>query len=107
MKNKKSTVIRLIVCVAIVAILIVLGKFANFFTIDFSTINFNYENLLRVILMAAAVLAVETVLVIILSFIKPKSHRGQSIVSILSSLMKYIREKNISYKKYALEDELV
>ena len=24
-----------------------------------------------------------------------------------SSLMKYIREKNISYKKYALEDELV
>ncbi|MBQ9467521.1 MAG: mechanosensitive ion channel family protein [Clostridia bacterium] len=40
--------------------------------------------------MAAAVLAVETVLVIILSFIKPKSHRGQSIVSILSSLMKYI-----------------
>lgn len=90
MKNKKSTVIRLIVCVAIVAILIVLGKFANFFTIDFSTINFNYENLLRVILMAAAVLAVETVLVIILSFIKPKSHRGQSIVSILSSLMKYI-----------------
>lgn len=24
-----------------------------------------------------------------------------------SGLMKYIREKNISYKKYALEDELV
>ena len=90
MKNKKSMVIRFAVCAVIVALLIVLGKVAGLFTIDFSTVTFSYQNVLKILLMAAAVLAIETLIVFILSFIKPKSHRGQSIVSVLSSLMKYV-----------------
>lgn len=90
MKNKKSMVVRLIVCAVIVTALVLLGHFTKLFPLDFSTINFNYQNLLRLVLMAAAVLAAETLIVLILSCIKPKSHRGKSLVSVFSSLMKYI-----------------
>ena len=90
MKSKKSLVVRLIVCAVILAALIPLGFVTKVFDdIDFSNL-FKASTLLKLVIMIAAVLIVETIIVAILSVPKPKSHRARSILSVVSSLMKYV-----------------
>ena len=83
-------IIKLVVCAAIIGAAIAIG----FATGEFKTENFSFKfdpaALLKVVLMAAAVIAAETILSLILTLPDPKSHRARSILSILASLLKYI-----------------
>ena len=91
MKNKKSVFLRIIICAVILAALIPVGIITK--TLDgFPAIGnpFTPKNLLNIAVMVACVLIIETLVVFILSLIKPKSHRAQSVISIVSSLMKYV-----------------
>ena len=90
MKNK-SALIRLIVCIVIVAILIPTGFLTKAFTFEsFKQISFSFSALWKLLIMIFSVLAVETLIVFVLGLPKPKSHRAQSVLSIVSSLMKYL-----------------
>ncbi len=92
MKPKKLTVrvITLIVCLAVAGIALLAGVLSG--AIDFSEveIHFNAGALLRTIVMAASVIAVVEVLSLLLAIPKPESHRMRSVLSILTSLLKYV-----------------
>ncbi len=92
MKPKKLTgrVITLIVCLAVAGIALLAGILSG--SIDFSEveIHFNAGALLRTIVMAASVIAVVEVLSLLLAIPKPESHRMRSVLSILTSLLKYV-----------------
>lgn len=90
--NKKSTIIRLCVCLGILAVLVPIGFFTNLFNFSevFNSNVFNVRSLLKVLLMAATVLAVETLIVFLLGLPQPDNHRARSVLSIVSSLMKYV-----------------
>jgi len=80
MKNKTvSTLIRLVVWAAL---------FFGARAAD-SSISGDYA-ILRVIAMTAAVLFCADFLLLVFSTIKPKSHRGKTVVSLLSSLTRYV-----------------
>ena len=90
MKNK-SAVIRLIVCVAVLGILIPVGFFTNLFNAqEFMNLNVSGASLLKVLVMALCVIAVETLIVVLLGIPNPKNHRVRSVLSVISSLMKYV-----------------
>ncbi|MBR6897943.1 MAG: mechanosensitive ion channel [Lachnospiraceae bacterium] len=92
MKPKKLTgrVITLIGCLAVAGIALLAGILSG--AIDFSEveIHFNAGALLRTIVMAASVIAVVEVLSLLLAIPKPESHRMRSVLSILTSLLKYV-----------------
>ena len=78
MGSRKNTLIQLIVCAVVaVAANLVVSKLWD-------------HAVMRVIGMAAAVIAVTTVLIFIMSLLKPESHRGKTLVTLLSSLLKYV-----------------
>ena len=85
----KSTLIRLIVCIVLLAILIPVGFATKLFD-DFKNIDFHTDAIWKLLLMAVCVIAVETLLVFLLSLPKPKSHRARSVLSIIASLLKYV-----------------
>ena len=92
MKNvKKAKIIRLIVCVCIIGAIFGIGALTNQFGFeDFKKISFDFTSLLKVAVMAAGVIAVETIVSFILSLFEPENHRARSMLSIISSLLKYI-----------------
>ena len=78
MGSRKNTLIQLIVCAVIaVAANLVVSRLWD-------------HAVMRVIGMAAAVIAVTTLLTFIMSLLKPASHRGKTLVTLLSSLLKYV-----------------
>ncbi len=92
MKKKSIAImIRLIICVSVLVTGIILAFVTRLFTPDiFGQINFDFGVLLRLIIMVACVLAAEALITFILSFIKPQNHRARSVISILSSVLKYV-----------------
>ncbi len=86
----KKKVIKLIISLVIIAVAVVIGVITK--AIDFTKIDLrmNFASILKVIIMALSVVAVETVLSLALSLPKPENHRARSVLSILSSLLKYI-----------------
>ncbi|MBO7376848.1 MAG: mechanosensitive ion channel family protein [Clostridia bacterium] len=58
--------------------------------LDFSKVEFNWTVLAKLILMIFSVIAAESLLVFLLSLPNPKHHRTKSIISVLSSLLKYV-----------------
>ena len=87
----KSAIIRLIVCVAVLATLIPVGIVTKLFNFEeLLKLNVSGASLVKVLIMTLSVIAVETLIVMILGIPKPKNHRVQSILSIVSSLMKYV-----------------
>lgn len=91
MKNKKSTLIRLIVCLAIMAVMIPVGAATKLLSLsELTKINFSAGALWKVIIMVLGVISVETVIVLLLGLPNLKSHRAHSVLSIISSLVKYI-----------------
>ena len=86
----KKKVIKLIISLVIIAIAVVIGVITK--AIDFTKIDLrmNFASILKVVIMALSVVAVETVLSLALSLPKPENHRARSVLSILSSLLKYI-----------------
>ena len=87
----KSAIIRLIVCVVILATLIPIGIATKLFDFEeLLKLNVSGASLVKVLIMALSVIAVETLIVMILGIPKPKNHRARSVLSIVSSLMKYV-----------------
>lgn len=90
-KKRKSKITGLIVCLAILAVAVPLGIFTKVFSLqELKNIVIDFSMILKVIIMAAAVIAIETLAVVILGLPKPKSHRIRSVLSITASLLKYI-----------------
>ena len=83
-------IIKLVVCVALIGAAIGVGFATGEFKAENFSIKFDPAALLKVVLMAAAVIAAETILSLILTLPNPKSHRARSILSILASLLKYV-----------------
>ena len=92
MKQGKGRIIRLIVCVALLAVLLPVGLLTKQFTFAElgKTVTFDLATLMKVVVMAAAVLAAETLIVLLLGLFAPQNHRARSVISIVSSLMKYL-----------------
>ncbi|MBQ7161849.1 MAG: mechanosensitive ion channel [Clostridia bacterium] len=91
MKNKTTgRIVKLVVCIAVFGLALLIGVLTHAFDFSKLNFNFNYRALLKVVIMAAAVIAAETVISLILTIPKPKNHRLRSVFSILASLLKYI-----------------
>jgi small conductance mechanosensitive channel len=91
MKKSKSAVIRLIACVAVLGVLLAAGiltKAVNWEQLK--SIKVDITGIWKVLLMIFFVLAVESLLMMLLSLPKPQSHRARSVLSIVSSLLKYV-----------------
>jgi len=88
--NLLGKIIKIAVCVTIVGIAVLVGFLTGSF--DFSQVNLNitFASILKVILMAAAIIAAEAVISLLLTLPKPKNHRLRSVLSIVSSLLKYV-----------------
>lgn len=89
--KSKATFVRLVVMLVIFFALGGIGLLSGLFTWeDISELNINIEAIWKVLVMAACVITFETLIVFVLSLPKPENHRARSILSIISSLMKYI-----------------
>lgn len=86
----KANVIRLIVCLILLVVGVSVGLLTNLFTLqDLGDIKLDISSIIKACIMAVAVIAAETLLVLLLGLPKPKSHRVRSVLSIISSLLKY------------------
>ena len=83
-------IIKLVVCVALIGAAIGVGFATGEFKTESFSFKFDPAALLKVVLMAAGVIAAETVLSLILTLPNPKNHRARSILAILASLLKYV-----------------
>lgn len=91
MSKNKTKIIGLIACVAILAITVPVGFWTDVFNFEgLKNIGINFSGILKVIVMAAAVIAIVSLITMLLSFPKPKNHRTRSLLSIVSSMLKYI-----------------
>ena len=89
--NTKSGIIRFIVCAIILAALIGIGIATGLVKLDgLKNINFNFAVLLKLLMMIAAVICAEALISFILSLPNPKNHRIRSVLSIISSVLKYV-----------------
>jgi small conductance mechanosensitive channel len=87
----KPIILRIIICVAVLAVVLGVGFLTGIFdNMTFGNITVNFRTILRLIIMVAAVIAIESLIVIILGAIKTENHRVRSILSIVSSLLKYV-----------------
>lgn len=88
---KKSKMAGLLICLVILAVAIPLGILTEVFSLEeLKDIAIDFSAILKLIIMAAAVIAAETLVTVILELPKPKSHRIRSVLSIIASLLKYV-----------------
>ena len=93
MNNKKPLLIRLIVLFAVLVIAFLVGWIGDY--IDFDNLeeafgNFQGVRILYLICMVSGVLFVETLIVYVLGLFNPENHRARSVLSIVSSMLKYV-----------------
>ena len=93
MKLKTSVIIRLIVCVALLLVVLGIGSLADGF--GFSDLidairDVRWVKVLVLFAMIFGMIAFTTLLEIILKLFEPNSHRARSVLSIFSSLIKYV-----------------
>ena len=90
-KSKNSKLMQLIVCCAILIVSVFIGFITGLFsTDDLKNISIDITAFIKVFIMAVGVITAETLLVVLLGIPKPHSHRARSVLSIISSLLKYI-----------------
>lgn len=90
-KSKNSKLMQLIVCCAILIVSVFIGFITGLFsTDDLKNISIDITAYIKVFIMAVGVITAETLLVVLLGIPKPRSHRARSVLSIISSLLKYI-----------------
>ena len=91
MKKSKAAVVRLIAFVAVLGILVAAGILTKAVSWEqLGTVKVDLASIWKVLLMIFFVLAVESLLMFLLSLPKPQSHRARSVLSIVSSLLKYV-----------------
>ncbi len=93
MKMKKSVLIRLIVCVVLLAVFLGIGSATDKFGFEelgdaFSDVG--WGKVLRLLIMIVGVIAFTALVEFILGLFNPENHRARSILSIFSSLIKYV-----------------
>ena len=87
----KDKIKQLIVYIVALAILVPLGFVTKIFSLqDLKEITFDISKLWKVLVMAFVVLVIENLIAMILGMIQPKQHRARSVLSILTSLLKYV-----------------
>ena len=90
-KNTKSKVIGLLICLAVLAAAVPVGFFTDVFSLqDLKNVAVDLSAVLKIVILAASVIGVQVLLSLLLSLPKPKNHRLRSVLSIISSLLKYI-----------------
>ncbi|MBR6922571.1 MAG: mechanosensitive ion channel [Clostridia bacterium] len=89
-KKTIGRIIKLGVCILVLGIAVAVGFITKAF--DFSNVNIklDFASILKVIIMAAAIISIEALLSILLTLPKPKNHRIRSVLSITASLLKYV-----------------
>ena len=93
MNNKKPLLIRLIVLFAVLVIAFLVGWIGDY--IDFDNLeeafgNFQGVRLLYLLCMVSGVLFVETLIVYVLGLFNPENQHARSVLSIVSSMLKYV-----------------
>lgn len=87
----KSTIVKLIVCLIILVAGIGTGFALGVFGADsLQALRISLTTLLKVVVMAASVIAVEMICTILLTLPNPKSHRLRSVLTITGSMLKYV-----------------
>ena len=88
----KKSLIKLIICIGALVVLLPVGYLTNLFNFAAlgAGITVNITRVLKIIIMVSAVIAVETLIVILLKLIKPRNHHAKTLLSISSSILKYI-----------------
>ena len=90
-KTKNPKIMQLIICCAIFIAGVLIGVFTGLFPEeDLENFNIDFTAFIKVIIMAVGVITAETLFVVLLEIPKPHSHRARSVLSIVSSLLKYI-----------------
>ncbi len=90
-RNNKSALLRLIILAVILAIMVPVGFLTQVFNWEeLERAEFSFSVLWKLLVMIFCVITAETLVVFLLGLPKPKSHRAKSILSIISSLMKYV-----------------
>lgn len=93
MKLKKSVLIRLIVCVVLLMAVLGIGSATDGFGFDDlgdAISEVHWGRVLRLFVMIFGVIAFTTLLEFFLGLFQPENHRIRSILSIISSLIKYV-----------------
>ena len=91
MSKNKTKITGLIACIAILIITVPVGFLTDVFDFeDLKTVGIEFSTILKVIVMAAAVIAVVSLITMLLSLPNPKNHRTRSLLSLVSSMLKYI-----------------
>ncbi len=90
--NKKSRIIRIIVCAALVAVLLPTGFLTGVLKWDGIGADFKLGagTILKLIVMVAGVIGAEALITFLISLFRPENHRVRSVLSILSSVLKYV-----------------
>ena len=90
-KKSKSKLIRLLISLVVLGIMVGIGYATGKFKLfDLSGVNFSWNALIKLLVMIFGVIVVESLLAFILSLPNPKSHRARSVLSVISSLLKYV-----------------
>ena len=91
-QEEKNNLKKVLVYAALLIVAVILGFATGLFRLDELGTMFSVSgaSLLRLAAMLFGVLLVENLAVFVLGSIKPKSHRARSVVSLISSLAKYV-----------------
>lgn len=92
MKERKSTLIKMLAYAVIFIVIVILGFVTKLINVEeiSSMFSISGTSFLKLAVMVFGVLLVENAVVFILGILNPKSHRVRSIVSLVSSLAKYV-----------------
>ena len=91
--NTKSSLFKIVICLAICAVCVGIGVAAGVFSSvgsAFSGIRLNLKSLLNLIVMAAFVMAAENVVLLVLRAVNSKNPRVQTFISILGNALRYV-----------------
>ena len=89
--NKKRTVVRFAVFAVLLVVIFSLGLATGLIKKGiFRSLHLNLPVILKLLVMIFGVLMLEAMISLILSLPHPKSHRVRSILSIVSSVLKYV-----------------
>lgn len=92
MKDNKKSFMKIIIYIVLLILAFVIGLATDSFNLnEFSLMmTISFSSIIQLIIMISAVLLVENIIVYILNMIKTENHRVQSMLSLISSLIKYI-----------------
>lgn len=90
--EKRNSLIKMLVYAVIFIVITVVGFATKLIDVKeiSSIISVNGKSLLKLISMIFGVLFIENVIVFVLGIFKPKSHRVRSVLSLISSMTKYV-----------------